>query len=128
MWETAIPLAAKKLRAPADCGFSETPHNAQQGDSCIFLSKYSKNKEAACIFMQWGCCKEFMTRCTLVGGFAPLRNSSFADPRVKAKAKVGPGTMCHLETVEWTIDNAIATEPHRRLWAGFSANEEVGAV
>ena len=32
-----------------------------------------------------------MTRCTLVGGFAPMRNSSFEDPRVKAKAKVGAG-------------------------------------
>ena len=78
--------------------------------------------------MQWGGWKEFMTRCTLMGGFAPLRKSSFADPRVKAKAKLGPGTMRHFETVEWTIDNAIATEPHRRLWAGFSANEEAGAV
>ncbi len=82
-----------------------------------------KNKEAAWIFMQWGCCKEIMTRCTLLGGFAPMRNSSFADPRVKAKAKVGPGTTRHLETVKWVIDNAMATEPHMALWAGLSTNE-----
>ena len=40
--------------------------------------------------MQWACSKDIMTRCTLGGGFAPMRLSSFADPRVKAKAVVGP--------------------------------------
>ncbi|MCP3469083.1 hypothetical protein NLM33_01945 [Bradyrhizobium sp. CCGUVB1N3] len=64
-----------------------------------------------------------MTRCTLLGGFAPMRNSSFADPRVKAKAKVGPGTTRHLETVKYVIDNVMATEPHMALWAGLSTNE-----
>jgi multiple sugar transport system substrate-binding protein len=123
LWEPAKPLTAKKLRAPADAGFNEQPNLGHQGGSCISLSKYSKNKEAAWIFMQWGCCKEIMTRCTLLGGFAPMRNSSFADPRVKAKAKVGPGTTRHLETVKWVIDNAMATEPHMALWAGLSTNE-----
>ena len=56
-------------------------------------------------------------------GVAPTRNSSFADPRVKAKAKVGPGTTRHLDVVKWTIDNAMATEPHMPLWAGLSTNE-----
>ena len=123
LWEPAHPLTAKVLRAPGECGFGEKPNSGHQGGSSISLSKYSKNPEAAWIFMQWGCCKEIMTRCTLAGGFAPMRNSSFADPRVKAKAKVGPGTTRHLETVKWTIDNAIATEPHMPLWAGLSTNE-----
>ena len=73
--------------------------------------------------MQWACSKEIMTRCTLIGGFAPMRISSFDDPRVKAKAKVGPGTTRHLETVKWTIDNVMASEPDMPLWAGFSNNE-----
>ncbi len=64
-----------------------------------------------------------MTRCTLIGGFAPMRNSSFADPRIKEKAKVGPGTTRHLDVVKWTIDNAMASEPDMPLWAGFSNNE-----
>ena len=123
LWEPARPLLPKTLRSPADCGFDEKPNAGHQGGSVIALSKYSKNLEAAWIFMQWGCSKEIMTRCTLVGGFAPTRNSSFADPRVKAKAKVGPGTTRHLDIVKWTIDNAIATEPHMPLWAGFSTNE-----
>ncbi len=56
-------------------------------------------------------------------GFAPMRLSSFADERVKAKAKVGPGTTRHLETVKWTIDNVMASEPDMPLWAGYSTNE-----
>ena len=94
-----------------------------QGGSILALSKYSKNIDAAWIFMQWACSKEITTRCTLLGGFAPTRISSFEDPRVKAKAKVGPGTTRHLETVKWTIDNVMASEPDMPLWAGFSNNE-----
>ena len=123
LWEPARPLTPKALRSPADCGFNEKPNAAHQGGSSMSLSKYSKNPEAAWIFMQWACCQEIMTRCTLAGGFAPMRLSSFEDPRVKAKAKVGPGTTRHLETVKWTIDNVIATEPHMALWAGLSTNE-----
>jgi multiple sugar transport system substrate-binding protein len=123
LWQPHRPLTPKALRAPADCGFNEKPNAGHQGGSVISLSKYSKNPEAAWIFMQWGCSKEIMTRCTLIGGFAPMRISSFEDPRVKAKAKVTPGTTRHLETVKWTIDNVIATEPHMPLWAGLSTNE-----
>jgi multiple sugar transport system substrate-binding protein len=89
----------------------------------ISLSRYSKNIDAAWIFMQWACCKEIMTRCTLLGGFAPMRISSFEDPRVKAKAVAGPGTTRHLDVVRWTIDNAMATEPHMPIWGSLSSNE-----
>lgn len=123
LWQPAHPLTPKALRPVADAGFNEKPNAGHQGGSVMSLSKYSKNRDAAWIFMQWACSKEIMTRCTLIGGFAPMRISSFEDPRVKAKAKVGPGTTRHLEVVKWTIDNAIATEPHMPLWAGFSTNE-----
>ncbi len=123
LWQPAKPLTAKKLRAPADAGFGEIPNLAHQGGSVISLSKYSKNPDAAWIFMQWACSKDIMTRCTLGGGFAPMRLSSFHDPRVKAKAKVGPGTTRHLDLVEWTIDNVMASEPDMPLWAGLSTNE-----
>lgn len=123
LWKPARPLTPEALRPAAECGFDEKPNAGHQGGSPIALSKHSKNPEAAWIFMQWSCCKEIATRCTLVGGVAPTRNSSYADPRVTAKAKVGPGTTRHLDAVKWTIDNAIATEPHMTLWAGLSTNE-----
>ena len=123
LWEAIKPITGKPLRAVADAGFGEIPNNGHQGGSILGLSKYSKNVDAAWLFMQWACSKDVMTRCTLAGGFAPMRLSSFDDPRVKAKAVVGPGTTRHLEVVKWTIDNAMASEPDMPLWAGFSNNE-----
>lgn len=123
LWEAAHPLTGKALRPVADAGFGEIPNNGHQGGSILALSKYSKNPDAAWLFMQWACSKDVMARCTQLGGFAPMRISAFDDPRVKAKAKVGPGTTRHLDVVKWTIDNAMASEPDMPLWAGFSNNE-----
>lgn len=131
LWEPAKPLTPVSLRPPTDCGFNEKPNAAHQGGSSIALSKYSKNREAAWIFMQWRTCKEIMTRCTLAGGFAPTRNSCFGDPRVRAKAKVMAGTTRHLPIVKWTTSNVIATEPHFPQWIGYSTNElptEIGKL
>jgi len=128
LWEPAKPLTPTALRSPADCGFNEKPNAGHQGGSLLALSKYSKNREAAWVFMQWGTCKATMTRCTLAGGFAPTRNSCFMDPAVKAKAKVMTGTTRHLDIVQWTINNAIATEPHFPLWIGYANNELPTAI
>ena len=66
LWEPAKPLTAKTLRpALGEAASTRSQTLGHQGGSCISLSKYSKNQEAAWIFMQWGCCKEIMTRCTL---------------------------------------------------------------
>jgi multiple sugar transport system substrate-binding protein len=131
LWQAARPLTPASLRAPADCGFNEKPNAGHQGGSLIALSRYSRKREAAWIFMQWATCKDVMTRCTLAGGFAPTRNSSFEDPAVKAKAKVMAGTTRHLDTVKWTINNAIANEPDFPLWRTYSNNElptEIGKL
>jgi multiple sugar transport system substrate-binding protein len=124
LWEPMHPISSNVgIRSVDDVGFGEIPNVGHQGGSILGLSKYSKNLDAAWLFMQWACSKEIMTRCTLLGGFAPMRISSFEDPRVKAKAVVGPGTTRHLEVVKWTIDNVMASEPDMPLWAGFSNNE-----
>ncbi|HEV2557695.1 MAG TPA: sugar ABC transporter substrate-binding protein [Microvirga sp.] len=123
MFEAARPPAPKKLRAAADAGFGEIPHIGHQGGSAIALSKYSKNKEAAWVFMQWACSPDVMARVsTLGGGASPMRKSSFDDPRVKAMAKVGPGTTRHFEAIRWTIDNAMGSEPDMPAWAEISNN------
>lgn len=123
LWEPLHPIVGKPLKAAADAGFGEIPNNGHQGGSILGLSKYSKNIDAAWLFMQWATSKDIMVRCTLGGGFAPMRLSAFADERVKAKAVVGPGTTRHLPVVKWTIENAMASEPDMPLWAGFANNE-----
>ena len=50
-----------------------------------------------------------------------MRISSFKDPRVR-RSQVGPGTTRHL-AIEWTIDNAMGSEPDMPPGAGFSNNE-----
>lgn len=124
LWEMTVPLQGPHtLRSRDDVGFGEIPQWGHQGGSSIGLSKYSKNIDAAWLFMQWACSREVMTRCTLGGGFAPMRNSSFDDPRVLEKAVVGPGTTRHLKVVRETIEKYIASEPDMPLWAGLSSNE-----
>ncbi len=124
LWEMTVPLQGPHtLRSRDAAGFGEIPDWGHQGGSSIALSKYSKNVDAAWLFLQWACSKDIMTRCTLAGGFAPMRNSSFADPRVKEKAVVGPGTTRHLDVVLETIEGYIASEPDMPIWAGLSTNE-----
>jgi multiple sugar transport system substrate-binding protein len=123
LWECKRPIRGPKYATTAEAGFGEVPNAGHQGGSILGLSKYSKNIDAAWLFMQWACSKDIMTRCTLGGGFAPMRISSFNDERVKAKAVVGSGTTRHLPVVLETINNDIASEPDMPLWAGFSNNE-----
>ena len=125
LWEMTPPLQGPhSLRSRSDVGFGEIPNWGHQGGSSIALSKYSKNEEAAWLFLQWACSKDIMTRCTLAGGFAPMRDSSYSDPRiVERKTRVGGGTTRHLDTVLDTIQNHIASEPDLPIWAGVANNE-----
>ena len=124
LWEMTVPLQGPHTLRPRDrAGVGEIPDWGHQGGSSIALSRHSRNIDAAWLFLQWVCSKEIMTRLTLGGGFAPMRNSSFADPRVREKAVVGPGTTRHLPVVLETIEKHIASEPDMPLWAGLSTNE-----
>ncbi len=123
LMEAAIPPKEKKLRPPSAAGFGEIPHIGHQGGSALALSRYSKNPDAAWIFMQWVCSKDVMARVsTLGGGASPMRISAFEDPRVLAAAKVGPGTTRHFPAIRWTIDNAMGSEPDMPAWAEISNN------
>ncbi len=123
LFEAAHPPKETKLRTPAEAGFNEIPHIGHQGGSSIALSKYSKNPDAAWIFMQWVTSKDVVARsCTLGGGASPVRESAFSDPRVLAAAKVGPGTTRHFPAIQWTINNAMGSEPDLPSWAEMANN------
>jgi multiple sugar transport system substrate-binding protein len=116
LMEAARPPAEAKLRAAGDAGFQEIPHIGHQGGSSICLSKHSKNPDAAWIFMQWVCSKEVAARSAIQGsGGAAVRRSTYRDPRVLA-AMVGPGTTRHFPATEWTIENALGSEPKLPAW------------
>lgn len=115
-----LPQEAK-LRPPEQAGFQEIPHIGHQGGSSICLSRYSRNPDAAWIFMQWLCSKDVAARSTLLGsGSAGVRTSTYKDPRILAAAKVGPGTTRHFPATEWVINNAMGSEPKLPAWVQIS--------
>jgi len=115
-----LPQEAK-LRSPEQAGFQEIPHIGHQGGSSICLSRYSRNPDAAWIFMQWLCSKDVAARSTLLGsGSAGVRTSTYKDPRILAAAKVGPGTTRHFPATEWVINNAMGSEPKLPAWVQIS--------
>jgi multiple sugar transport system substrate-binding protein len=122
----AEPLAVPKadaLRKKSECGFDETPGVSHQGGSSLALSKYSKNQEAAWIFMQWATSSDITTRASLLGGGAtPIRMSNFTDPRIKANDKVVAGTTRHFAVTLDAINNWMGTEPHLPPWASLSVD------
>ncbi len=121
LMEAARPPMEDRLRSPQEAGFLEVPHIGHQGGSSICLSKYSKNREAAWIFMQWVCSKDIAARSAILGsGSAAVRESTYKDARVLAAAKVGQGTTRHFPATEWTINNAMGSEPKLPAWVEMS--------
>jgi len=121
LMEAARPPIEDRLRSPEEAGFLEIPHIGHQGGSSICLSKYSRHREAAWIFMQWVCSKDIAARSAILGsGSAAVRNSTYKDARVLAAAKVGPGTTRHFPAAEWTIHNAMGSEPKLPAWVEMS--------
>ncbi|MCU0493376.1 MAG: extracellular solute-binding protein [Chloroflexaceae bacterium] len=112
-----------KLRAQAECGFDEKPGISHQGGSCLALSKYSKNADAAWVFMQWATSSDVQTRASIVGGGAtPMRKSTFDDPRTKEMNKVVAGTTRHFDVTLDAIMNRMGSEPHLPPWAALSVD------
>lgn len=123
LMEAAIPPVPTRVRPPSEAGFGEIPHIGHQGGSALALSKYSKNQEAAWLFMQWATSKDVVARgCVLGGGASPVRLSAFADPRTKEAARVGPGTTRHFPAIEYTINNMMGSEPDFPAWAEMANN------
>ncbi|MCB9942876.1 MAG: extracellular solute-binding protein [Geminicoccaceae bacterium] len=119
----AIPPEEAALRTPDETGFNEIPHIGHQGGSSIALSRYSKNPDAAWLFMQWVTSKDVVARSCIVGGGAsPVRLSAFKDPRVLAAAEPGAGTTRHFPAIEWTINNRMGSEPDLPSWPEIANN------
>jgi multiple sugar transport system substrate-binding protein len=119
--EPALPPAALSLRRASECGFDETPGMSHHGGSSLAISRYSKNIDAAWVFLQWATSSDVTTRASLLGGGAsPIRFSNYEDPRIKEKAKVTKGTTRHFDVTLDAILNHLGTEPHLPAWPTLS--------
>ena len=111
------------LRTKAETSFDETPGISHQGGSSLAISKFSKNVDAAWIFLQWATSSDITTRASLLGGGAtPIRKSNFEDPRIKENNRVMPGTTRHFDVTFDAIMNRMGTEPHLPAWASLSVD------
>jgi multiple sugar transport system substrate-binding protein len=121
--EVAVPPQAISLRTVQETSFNEIPGVGHQGGSSLAVSRYSKNPDAAWLFMQWATCADTQALITtLGGGTGPTRTSVYDDPRVLANAKVGAGTTRHLPVVRETIAKHMGSEPDLPEWAQLSSN------
>jgi multiple sugar transport system substrate-binding protein len=119
------------LRPAADCGYQETPGISRQGGSCLALSRYAPNPDAAWIFMQWATSPDVVARANTQGANTPVRRSSYTDPRVVAKNQVGPGTTRHFTVTRRAIESRMGTSPHLPEWPEISTSvnaEELGKM
>lgn len=121
--EAVIPPQPIALRKPEECGYGEIPGVGHQGGSSLAVSRYSKNPDAAWLFMQWATCADTQALVTtLGGGTGPTRTSVYDDPRVKSHARVGAGTTRHLPVVRETIAKYMGSEPDLPEWAQISSD------
>ncbi|KQT85270.1 sugar ABC transporter substrate-binding protein [Aurantimonas sp. Leaf443] len=123
LMEAAVPPKATSLITPDKTGFGEIPGVGHQGGSSLAVSKYSKNPDAAWVFMQWATSADTQALITVLGGgTGPTRTSVYDDPRVLANARVGAGTTRHLPIVRETIAGHMGSEPDLPEWAEISSD------
>ncbi|WP_158502229.1 extracellular solute-binding protein [Vitiosangium sp. GDMCC 1.1324] len=108
------------LRPQEECSFDEKPGSSRQGGSCLAISRYSKNIDAAWVFLQWATSADVTTRAsTLGGGGSPIRRSNYSDPRILERKKVMPGsTRCFDVTLD-AILHRMGSEPHMETWTSI---------
>ena len=110
----------------ADCGYGETPGISRQGGSCLALSRYAPNADAAWIFMQWATSADVTARANAQGANTPTRKSNYLDARVKEKNKPGLGTTRHFEVTKRAIETRMGTSPRLPVWVTLAS--DVNAV
>lgn len=119
MWETADLPMELELRAPDQTSFDEKPAIGHQGGSCMGLSKYSKNVDAAWIFLQYATSAPIQTAAAASSN-TPIRLSAFEAPIVKERAIVTSLTTRHFPAALKAIQTRMGTEPHFPGWATAS--------
>ncbi len=123
LMQPAVPPVAVELRPPDQAGFEETPEVGHQGGSAYCLSRYSKQADAAWVFLQWATSADTQTRASILGGGAgPMRRSTYDDPRVAAMKQVGAGTTRHFDAMLQTIETRMGTEPHLPQWPSIATD------
>lgn len=111
------------LRSPSECSFGEVPGISHQGGSCLMLSRYSKNIDAAWLFLQWATSPEISLLASLEAGSSGIRKSTYEHPFTQQQAKITPKTTRHMGIVLDAILNRMGTAPHLPNWLQLATND-----
>lgn len=99
--------------------FDEVAGIGHQGGSCLALSRYSEQQDAAWVFLQWATSPETILAAAAQSN-SPVRTSTYEAEETKAREVVGTGTTRHFPITLETIQNRMGTEPHFPSWAPIS--------
>lgn len=119
LWETADLPQEVELRTTDQTSFDETPAIGHQGGSCMGLSRYSQNVDAAWIFLQYATSAPVQTAAAASSN-TPIRLSAFNAPIVQERAVVTAQTTRHFPAALKAIETRMGTEPHFPGWATAS--------
>lgn len=124
LFDVAPCPAPVALRTREECSFGETPGVSHQGGSCLALSRYSRHRDAAWVFLQWATSPDITTRaCILGGGSSPVRQSNYDDPRIRARERASEATTRHFSVVKDAILRRMGTEPqHLPAWSSLAVD------
>jgi multiple sugar transport system substrate-binding protein len=111
------------LRSPSECSFGEVPGICHQGGSSLMLSRYSKNVDAAWVFLQWITSPKINLLATLQTGSSGIRRSTYEDTLTQQQAKVSSKTTRHMGVVLDSILNRMGTEPHFPNWVQLATGD-----
>jgi multiple sugar transport system substrate-binding protein len=87
------------------------------------LSRYSKNIDAAWIFLQWATSPEISLLASLEAGSSGIRKSTYEHPFTQQQAKIMPKTTRHMGVVLDAILNRMGTEPHLPNWVQLAYSD-----
>ncbi len=107
------------LLSPDETAFDEVPAIGHQGGSCLALSRYSEQPDAAWVFLQWATSPETILAAAQQSN-SPVRISTYEAEETQAREVPGVGTTRHFPITLETIQTRMGTEPHFPSWAPVS--------
>ncbi|MEM6528644.1 MAG: extracellular solute-binding protein [Chloroflexota bacterium] len=110
-----LPMEAA-LRSPDETAFDEVAAIGHQGGSCLALSSYSEQPDAAWVFLQWATSPETILAAAAQSN-SPVRTSTY---ETMSSPEPGVGTTRHFPITLETIQTRMGTEPHFPSWAPVS--------
>ncbi|MDB9519919.1 hypothetical protein PN466_23520 [Roseofilum reptotaenium CS-1145] len=110
------------LRPASECGFGEVPGISHQGGSSLALSRYSKNQDAAWVFLQWLTSSDIIIRIAILSQTNSVRRSTYSDPRLQLGLRANLRVANYFDVTLDAIENPMGTEPHLPNWIDLGFN------